>query len=172
MIEVYGDLWTYTHEKPIIRCITTNGMVKRDGTCVMGRGCAREAAKKYPELPKLLGVSIRNNGNILRVFPNLGARMWAVAGADDNKNIGDHIIAFPVKHKWMEPADPLLIVASAETLARVARKDPDTIFLLPRPGCGNGQLDWKDVKPLLEFMPDNVLVITNQKDSHQAEPPQ
>lgn len=151
MIEVFGDLWSFTHDQPIIRCITTNGMVKRDGTCVMGRGCAREAAKRFPELPKLLGDSIRQHGNVLRLFPHLGA--------DDDIQT---LITFPVKHHWKEPADPLLIVASAETLARLARKYPKIVFLLPRPGCGNGQLKWEDVKPLLEFLPDNVLVITNE----------
>lgn len=156
MIEVSGNLWTYLHEKPIIRCITTNGMVKRDGTCVMGRGCAKEAAKVYPELPKLLGSSIKIHGNVVRFFPHLGS--------------GDAIIVFPVKHRWMEPADLTLIRDSAETLNRLALKWNKNVFLLPRPGCGNGRLKWEDVKPLLEFLPDNVLVITKEAGGGDAPP--
>lgn len=152
MIEVTGDLWTFeplatatTLHRPIFRCITTNGMVKRDGTCVMGRGCAREAAKKWPLLPLMVGTHIRDEGNVLGLFLPKG---------------GPEILSFPVKHKWMEPADPALISASAKDLDILARQMPEKIFLLPRPGCGNGQLNWEDVKPLLEFLPDNVLVIT------------
>ena len=42
MREVVGNLWTYPAD---IRVITTNGTVKNDGTCVMGRGCAAEAKR-------------------------------------------------------------------------------------------------------------------------------
>lgn len=155
MIEVTGDLWTFTHEKPIIRCITTNGMVKNNGTCVMGRGCAREAAKRYPSLPKMLGSHIKQHGNVVGwFFPEGGPPLI----------LSCPILSFPVKHKWMEPADSELISLSAKKLDIFARDaaGSDTIFLLPRPGCGNGQLKWEDVKPLLEFLPDNVLVITNE----------
>ena len=40
MKEVFGDLWEFDGTI----AITTNGYLKRDGTCVMGRGCARQAA--------------------------------------------------------------------------------------------------------------------------------
>ena len=52
MKEVFGDLWEFDG----IIAITTNGFVKRDRTCVMGRGCARQAAVRFPELPRKLGV--------------------------------------------------------------------------------------------------------------------
>lgn len=152
MIEVTGDLWTFTHQRPIIRCVTTNGMVKRDGTCVMGRGCAKEAAKKYPELPRMVGDHIKQNGN--EVF------LWTRHVNGKDPEAITKLLIFPVKHKWMEPADPDLISRSAYHLGAFALASPETIFLLPRPGCGNGQLEWSDVKPLVEFLPDNVLVIT------------
>lgn len=167
MLEVFGDLWTYVppgervraspSPSPIVRCITTNGMVKRDGTCVMGRGCAREAAKKWPGLPRIIGARIKESGN--DVF------LWTEYLSGKEPTVVNQLLIFPVKHKWMEPADPNLISMSAASLAVFAAQRPSTIFLLPRPGCGNGQLDWKDVKPLLEFLPDNVLVITNEEQA-------
>ena len=30
-------------------------------------------------------------------------------------------------------------------------------------GCGNGQLTWEEVRPLLEGLPDNVLVISKEQ---------
>lgn len=127
------------------------------GTCVMGRGCAREAAKKWPGLPRIIGARIKESGN--DVF------LWTEYLSGKEPTVVNQLLIFPVKHKWMEPADPNLISMSAASLAVFAAQRPSTIFLLPRPGCGNGQLDWKDVKPLLEFLPDNVLVITNEEQA-------
>jgi hypothetical protein len=45
--ELFGNLWEFDG----IIVITTNGFVKRDGTCVMGRGCAKQATIKLPGLP-------------------------------------------------------------------------------------------------------------------------
>lgn len=139
MIEVTGNLWTYPADW---RCITTNGFVKKNGECVMGRGCAREYALKHPEFPKRLGDALKDWGNVVRAWHN------------------EKIVTFPVKHNWYEKADPELIRRSAVSLAILAEKYHNETFLLPRPGCGNGQLSWADVKPLLIDLPDNVKVIT------------
>lgn len=147
MLEVTGNLWTYGNAEAV-RCITTNGFVKNNGLAVMGRGCALEAAKKFPSLPRLLAAHLRQNGNVLGEFD--------LSAPDPVR-----IITFPVKHIWVEPADPVLIQRSAEALSVLAIKESSSLFILPRPGCGNGQLTWVDVRPLLKFLPDNVLVITN-----------
>jgi hypothetical protein len=52
--EVFGDLWGFGG----IIVITTNGFVKRDRTCVMGRGCAKQAAIRFPGLPNKLGTGL------------------------------------------------------------------------------------------------------------------
>ena len=52
MKEVFGDLWEFDG----IIAITTNGFVKRDGTCVMGRGCARQAAVRFRRTPPQVSV--------------------------------------------------------------------------------------------------------------------
>ncbi len=51
MIEIFGDLFAY-HKRPGHKiCITTNGFIKKDGTGVMGAGCAREAVDIDSDLP-------------------------------------------------------------------------------------------------------------------------
>lgn len=149
MKEIVGNLWDSKFSTPdYVRIITTNGFVKKDGSAVMGRGCAREAVYRWPalsavpipSLPMRLGAHIKARGNICA---------WMTTG----------LITFPVKHAWYEPADLELIGNSAVWLKREADNLRQKWFVLPRPGCGNGQLNWEDVKPLIKFLPDNVLVI-------------
>ena len=67
---------------------------------------------------------------------------------------------FPVKYNWWEQASLELIKESAIALKKAAEFE-DTI-ILPRPGCGNGRLEWPTVKRVLEEvgLPDNVWIIT------------
>jgi hypothetical protein len=144
--EIRGSLWSHHNQKGYLILITTNGTIRKDGCGVMGRGCALEGAQRYSDLPKLLGESLKNSGNVIQLlFP------------EGSKN---PILTFPVKHQWFEDADPELIHQSALELKKIAEKVTHIKFILPRPGCGNGRLKWQDVKPLLEDLPDNVLVIS------------
>lgn len=146
MQEMDGNLWDfYGLSEQHIACITTNGFVKTNGECVMGRGCAREARDKFPGLAELVGSIIKSVGNHVYWFMN-----------DGNKRIA----TFPTKHNWWEKSDIELIQQSAGELGRIAGRYPDHIFYLPRPGCGNGQLTWDDVKPAIkDLLPDNVIVV-------------
>lgn len=143
MLEVFGNVWELMKNYDVV-CITTNGMVKKNGECVMGRGIACQFKIRYPFAPKILGDKINKNGNILQPI------MW-------NEDIT--FMAFPTKHKWFEKSDLNLIYQSALDLASIALASPDKKILLPKPGCSNGGLDWKDVKPIIDFLPDNVHIV-------------
>ena len=139
MIEVTGNLWTYKlpdGSNPDVRVITTNGAVRKDGACVMGRGCALEAAKKWPALPFQLGNQIKIYGNKVFYF--------------DEPNL----FTFPVKHHWREEADLELIKQSAYEIQARAIQSWETI-VMPRPGCGNGRLSWDTVKDVISPILDN-----------------
>ena|SRR5579862_4938305 len=142
MKEITGELWDYYGRTNYIILITTNGTVKKNGECVMGRGCAAEAVKRIPGIAAKLGTFLRHLGN--RIYELEFKKLYS----------------FPVKHNWYEQADLKLIRESAEALKYNAKLNETITFVLPRPGCGNGRLDWKDVRPLLEDLPDNVLVIS------------
>lgn len=143
MIEVHGDLWEYPAD---IHVITTNGVVKKNGCCVMGRGCAQQARDMFPLIDLVLGNRISDQGNIVH---DLGPWQY-----HDNHY---HIMSFPVKHHWRDQADIRLIEQSAIQLARVTLGS----VVIPRPGCGNGGLDWDDVRPVLkELLDDRFTVIT------------
>jgi hypothetical protein len=145
MKEVTGNLWTYPADFIVI---TTNGTVRADGSCVMGRGCAREAKEKFPGLAKKLGARIKKGGNHVEYFDQ-----------DDLGYVAEPtgLYTFPVKHHWYEQADLDLIRQSVGELGRLVLGFGT--YVMPRPGCGNGQRTWEEVRPLLLDLPDNVHVI-------------
>jgi hypothetical protein len=150
MQEVSGNIWDFKSKQTPI-CITTNGFVKINGECVMGRGIAYQAARKYPKLPLELGKRIKSFGNNVFYFPDYD------------------IITFPTKHHWADTADLKLIERSASNLLSMLIDDEYGVFAevtkiyLVRPGCSNGKLDWKDVKPVIEkiLLNDNFIVVQN-----------
>jgi hypothetical protein len=134
MREILGELWSYYGREPYIVLVTVNGNLRSNGKAIMSKGCAAEARLKIPGIERLLGAHLHGYGT------------------------------FPVKVNWWEKADLALIVQSAGELAKMAahKKFADKIFILPRPGCGVGKLQWSEVKPLLEAcqLPDSVWVIS------------
>ena len=142
MKEVFGNIWDYPADYVVI---TTNGDVRRDGAAVMGRGVALQAKSNFPGMEYLLGKALQLFGSHVRYL-------------ESGRGV---IVMFPVKHHWREKADLALIAQSAVELTVLAMLHPDKTFVLPRPGCGNGGLTWKQVKPIIEsVLPDNVHVIT------------
>ncbi len=136
MKEITGNLWTYLASWV---AITTNGVVKRDGSAVMGRGVALQAARRFPCLPYELGARIRQHGNRVFVFPHY------------------RLYTLPVKHRYWEEADLDLIASSCRQLA--AMVPPDQTVYLVRPGCGAGRLAWQDVRPVIAPILDDRFFI-------------
>lgn len=146
MIEITGDLWEHPAQ---VRAITTNGTVKKDGTAVMGAGCAKEAKERFPGIDKALGSLLAQHGN--RCFK-------IVAGEPPTT-----LLTFPVKHNWKEKADPQLICDSCMQAFDMATKFGWTDIVIPRPGCGNGGLDYEaEVKEIVSvLLDDRFKIITN-----------
>lgn len=134
-----GNIWTYTPYD--YRVITTNGFVKKDGQCVMGRGVALEAKQKYPTLPFQLGQLIKDKGNQVHVFPDI------------------KLITFPTKHSWWEKSDIELIRQSALQIQSLKIPLIEEIILCPKFGCGNGKLEWKDVNEVVSKILDDRFII-------------
>ena len=159
MKEVFGDFWTYPAS---VKCITTNGITRHDGSAVMGRGIAYQATQMMPGIEVTLGASLRLVGNHVRVLGNYlcPEPVW--------------MISFPVKHHWRDRADLMLIERSARELLEVApplvELDPEhRPILVPRPGCGNGQLEWADVGPVLApIFDDRFHIITLAPDMERG----
>lgn len=138
MKESTGNLWNY-HEAGFWIAITTNGVVKRDGSAVMGRGVALQARHRFPRLAYELGTQIQQSGNRVFAFPQY------------------RLYTLPVKHQWWEKADVDLIIASCHQLAVLV--PPDQVVYLVRPGCGNGGLAWEAVRPAIADILDDRFVV-------------
>lgn len=143
MLERTGDLWDAWAAGHWI-ALTTNGMVTRAGRCVMGRGVAKQAADRMPDLPSVLGGMILKEGNHVHAFPEY--RVWS----------------FPVKHHWRELANMTLIVRSARELKSLVPGWLSQVYIV-RPGCGNGGLNWKHVKPRIEDILDDRFIVINKE---------
>jgi len=133
---IKADLWDCDG----VLCLTTNGFVKRNGRAVMGAGVARQAVLRYPGIDAELGRLIKRNGNVVQ----------RIAGPGFNVEAPRSIVSFPVKHDWWENATLQLIERSAEQLAERLDSRIHRDCFLPKPGCGNGGLDWPDVRDTLE----------------------
>lgn len=150
MLETRGNLWEQDADAIVI---TTNGYVKKNGACVMGRGCALEATRYCPGIEHVLGKEIIEHGNHVYLLGR-----WRTFAPHDHLT---SIFSFPTKHRWFETSDPLLIERSAIELVDRIDELRFTRVVLPRPGCGNGQLNWADVEPELSaILDDRFTVIT------------
>lgn len=154
-----GNMWD---ESADVVMVTTNATVRRIGTLVMGRGAAKEAAKRNPRLTGWAG-----------------ERIWEIQEERTQKPVDYGVLITPmvdrtagaiwlfqVKWNWWERADVGLIEKSVDGFMDVLEgKSGRAMQLLARgkvslnfPGIGNGGLGKNVVLPLIERLPDNVTV--------------
>jgi len=109
---------------------------------VMGKGIALQFKNAYPQVFKDYAAACK------RALVRLGQM-----DVHDLGSIGEGprwVINFPTKGHWRKPSR-LADVASglADLVATVQRLGIESIAIPPL-GCGNGGLDWADVRPLIE----------------------
>lgn len=141
MLEKFGDVFTFqTRDLKILRCVTTNGVVKSNNELIMGAGIALTAKQKFSGLPKILGNLVKEHGNHVYIIPEI------------------QIASFPTKNHWRDNSDINLIEQSCKELVEKS-KDWDLV-VLPRPGCSLGKLEWDQVKPILiRYFSDKFIVL-------------
>ena len=166
MFETKADLWQL-YDRGGVCCITTNGFVKKSGEAVMGRGVAWQAARRWPDLPAVLGWMIREYGNVVQVVRErlVAFPVKPVAGISNGSNVVRHMRhRFPPGSQvpgWAMKADLDIIARSLRQLDLLRRARGWEQVYLPRPGCGAGELDWEgQVRPLCEQYGDWLVVVT------------
>jgi len=149
LTEVYGNAWKLLETGDYTAlCILTNGSVNKYGEAVMGRGIAYEATWKIQGIQAILGAKIKESGHIVRPICKYKDKM---------------LVSFPTKITWNTDADLDLIKRSCVQL--MEKLTPTSKVLLPRPGCGNGKLDWAIVKEAIKPLLDSrVTIVAYEKD--------
>lgn len=157
MHEIRGDLFSIPCDA---LCITTNGFVTEKGKGVMGRGCAKQIRDKHPEIEITLGEKIKKRGNQVNVLMKdfngkcvLSFPVKPASVISNGNNIVRHAKArFPLGSEvpgYLAKATEQIIVESAKQLRKIADAGPWKKILVPRPGCGAGELDWPEIRRLI-----------------------
>lgn len=134
---IRGNIWEANNSHI---CITTNNVVNSVGSAVWGKGIAKQAKDRWPNLPRKHAVFLKNYGHIFgRLFD------------EQFKNHKVSIYTFPTKYHWKDPSDIDLICRSARQMREFTKTSDTPIpIALPAPGCGNGGLDFDIVMEKLE----------------------
>lgn len=156
MKEYNKDLFSLTKEFDGI-CVTTNNVIDSNGCGVMETGYAIEAAKLWPELPKILGDCLTQSGR------NIPFQLGAIT--EDDKFVTTpfvqsgyccRIFSFPTKFHFSEKADIALIKESCYYLLSMANALELEYVALPRPGAGPGELSWPNtIQPVISKILDD-----------------
>ncbi len=105
---------------------------------VMGKGIAKEFKARYPamfrEYKHLCDRHVLKIGT-LHCWP--GPSRW--------------ILNFPTKTTWKKPSRMEYLDAGLETFVRNYKRMGIQSVSFPPLGCGNGQLHWEEVKPLMLY---------------------
>lgn len=103
----------------------------------MGKGIAYQFKKRYPN----------NNIKYEEVCRARKLRPGQILPYVEN---GTTIINFPTKDEWRKPSKMEYIQSGLDALIKELPKLSVKTIALPPLGCGNGGLDWQEVKNLIE----------------------
>lgn len=155
MKEIAGSLFELEADAIVI---LTNGFVNSSGANTMGKGCAGEAKYRYPGIQLVVGERVQQYGNHVFLLTDqieMGEWVLHTPGSWKNHILSHALISFPTKEHWRNPSILKLIEQSAEELLGLTQAFQFESVLIPRPGCGAGQLNWDEVRPMLDGILDD-----------------
>ncbi len=108
---------------------------------VMGRGIALMFKERFPDNFKAYAAAckageVRTGRMFVTATDELSGPKW--------------IINFPTKRHWRQPSQIGWIEEGLRDLVRVVRERDIRSVALPPLGCGNGGLEWAEVRPLIK----------------------
>lgn len=125
---IIGDIFS-SPAQVIVNTVNTMG--------VMGKGLALSFKKKYPDMFKAYQIACDKKqlmiGKLLLFYAP------------------DHwILLFPTKENWRYPSKIEYLEKGLQKFVNTYAQKNITSIAFPRLGCGNGELNWDDVKPIME----------------------
>ena len=104
---------------------------------VMGKGIALEFKNRYPIMFEKYKTACEKH------MLTIGKLMLVSAP--------DHLLLlFPTKESWRYPSKLSYIELGLKRFCDYYAQRGITSIAFPKLGCGNGELDWEEVKPLME----------------------
>lgn len=104
---------------------------------VMGKGVALAVKIKYPEIYSIYRFAFEHD------MLQIGQVSYGIAYD------GKIVINFPTKLHWRDPSRMSYIEVGIFSLARTIEALKIKSIAIPPLGCGNGRLDWQEVKPMI-----------------------
>jgi O-acetyl-ADP-ribose deacetylase (regulator of RNase III) len=128
LVYLESDLFT-SPAQTLVNTVNTEG--------VMGKGVAKTFKQKYPEMfAEYKRLCDRKELRIGTLMLWRGADHW--------------ILNFPTKTTWRLPSRLSYVEEGLKKFVDTHEDLGITSISFPPLGCGNGNLDWKNVKPLME----------------------
>lgn len=125
---VKGDIFN-SPSKIIVNTVNTVG--------VMGKGVALEFKKRYPEMfDKYQELCSNQLLDVGKLYLWRESEKW--------------VLLFPTKKHWRYPSKIEYIEKGLQKFEQNWDKLGTNTIAFPRLGCGNGGLNWQEVKPLME----------------------
>jgi hypothetical protein len=159
--EFYGNIFEYIGKADAI-CIPTNNYINQDGDNVMGKGIALQAKSFFPSLPKDIGLAL-SFGPTVHIVKSVGKTKILNFPTKPHHFFVNRVKSNLVSHakkryKYKDEvpgyycvSDLSLIEQSAYSIENLARILGWNFVVIPKVGCGAGELDWdEDVKPLFK----------------------
>lgn len=148
---VEGDLFS-SPAQVLVNTVNTVG--------VMGKGIALEFKKRYPEM--FLQYKEKCDKHKLVIGKLM---LWYEP---------DHwLLQFPTKEHWRNPSKLEYIEKGLMAFVRKYADYNISSIAFPKLGCGNGELDWNEVKPLMEKylkdLPIDVYIYLGKSEEKKPE---
>lgn len=128
-----------------IHLFTANQVIKSNGRLVMGAGNAKACLDAHPNVDLAMA----------KLFKKYPDKLVHTVGSSQSYGF---VGAFVVKDHWRRPADINLVIKATGQLEQLANNNPSYTFHLPFPAIGKGGLSVNEVLPIIQQLPDNVLV--------------
>jgi O-acetyl-ADP-ribose deacetylase (regulator of RNase III) len=129
----HGDLLSAPVEA-VVNTVNTRG--------VMGKGIALQVKQRWPEVDRAYRAACKQGDVTLGHM-----HVVELGGLSDGPRF---VINFPTKDHWRSGSKLVDVEAGLIDLRAVIERLGVTSIAVPPLGCGNGGLDWSDVRPMIE----------------------
>jgi hypothetical protein len=151
-----GNIWDY-YDRGFWAVIPTNHGWNSKGYNVMGRGLAKQAADKFPDLPRQYGASNRRDARAQALMVFIIADMRLIMFPTKALNLAAPHLSWkadstlPMIEACSRYLREWIILRTTDSSLRaIGGEHVDAPVAIPLVGCGEGRLNRTDVLPILE----------------------